>query len=209
MVETIIQRLSQQASDFSGLSGSFTTDEDLISQGLSRSDLPIDALGTNPSTTGEGLTYFTTPISDLLIEIFELKTKNKWLRRGAIVIVLQTMLGGTIERKFRDILRSAVTTDLAQNVRNLKDSVWPGGKLRQREPPRTPQQKAATKSAAYDKFVSLVPDLAASLIGRSNARRGARRIFAVLQNKRLNQHLVYSLLDEIVQCIFPELDELT
>lgn len=35
------------------------------------------------------------------------------------------------------------------------------------------------------------------MIGRSNARRGARRIFAVLQNKRLNQHIVYTVLDEV------------
>lgn len=35
------------------------------------------------------------------------------------------------------------------------------------------------------------------MIGRSNARRGARRIFAVLQNRRLNQHLMYTVLDEV------------
>ena len=40
-------------------------------------------------------------------------------------------------------------------------------------------------------------DLAANMIGRSNARRGARRIFAVLQNRRLNQHLAYTILDEV------------
>jgi hypothetical protein len=35
------------------------------------------------------------------------------------------------------------------------------------------------------------------MIGRSNARRGARRMFAVLQNRRLNQHLVYTVFDEV------------
>ena len=35
------------------------------------------------------------------------------------------------------------------------------------------------------------------MIGRSNARRGARRIFAVLQNRRLNQHIVYTIVDEV------------
>lgn len=34
------------------------------------------------------------------------------------------------------------------------------------------------------------------MIGRSNARRGARRIFAVLQNRRLNQHIAYVIIDE-------------
>jgi sorting nexin-25 len=35
------------------------------------------------------------------------------------------------------------------------------------------------------------------MIGRSNARRGARRIFAVLQNRRLNQHIAYTIIDEV------------
>lgn len=37
------------------------------------------------------------------------------------------------------------------------------------------------------------------MIGRSNARRGARRIFAVLQNRRLNQHIAYTVVDEVSQ----------
>jgi sorting nexin-25 len=43
------------------------------------------------------------------------------------------------------------------------------------------------------------------MVGRQNARKGARRLFTVLQNKRLNQDLVYTLLDEIVYALFPEL----
>lgn len=35
------------------------------------------------------------------------------------------------------------------------------------------------------------------MIGRSNARRGARRMFAVLQNRRLNQHIAYTVADEV------------
>ena len=53
-------------------------------------------------------------------------------------------------------------------------------------------------------------DLAANMIGRSNARRGARRIFAVLQNRRLNQHIVYTIVDEaridvvVTEVLFPD-----
>ena len=46
-------------------------------------------------------------------------------------------------------------------------------------------------------FTVVTVDLAANMIGRSNARRGARRIFAVLQNRRLNQHIVYTIIDEV------------
>lgn len=51
-------------------------------------------------------------------------------------------------------------------------------------------------------------DLLGNMVGRQNARKGARRLFTVLQNKRLNQDLVYTLLDEIVYALFPELNEI-
>lgn len=52
----------------------------------------------------------------------------------------------------------------------------------------------------------LVSDLIGQMVGRQNARRGARRLFTVLQNKRLNQDLLYTLFDEIVSALFPEID---
>lgn len=45
------------------------------------------------------------------------------------------------------------------------------------------------------------------MVGRQNARKGARRLFTVLQNKRLNQDLAYTLLDEVIFALFPELLE--
>lgn len=44
-----------------------------------------------------GSTAFSAPICDLFIELFELKESN-WIRRQAIVIILQQLLGSTIER---------------------------------------------------------------------------------------------------------------
>jgi hypothetical protein len=39
--------------------------------------------------------------------------------------------------------------------------------------------------------------VAANMIGRGNARRAARRVFGVLQDRRLNQQLVLCILDEV------------
>jgi sorting nexin-25 len=61
--------------------------------GPAKAKLPdIQSLG------GEsGVGAFSAPICDLFIEIFDLK-ENNWLRRQAIVVILQQFLGGTIER---------------------------------------------------------------------------------------------------------------
>lgn len=46
----------------------------------------------------EEATNLTESLCDLFVEMFELKEKNNWLRRQALVIILQQILGGTIER---------------------------------------------------------------------------------------------------------------
>lgn len=98
-------------------------------------------------------------------------------------------------------------------IKIFRDGLWPGGKLKPPTPPRTLDEKLRTRDEANRKLSSLVPgmlmylsimqsltfisDLAANMIGRSNARRGARRMFAVLQNRRLNQHIAYTVVDEV------------
>lgn len=42
-------------------------------------------------------TGFTTPITDFMVEVFGLKNGD-WLRKQALVIVIQQLLGSTIER---------------------------------------------------------------------------------------------------------------
>lgn len=89
-------------------------------------------------------------------------------------------------------------------VNMFRESLWPGGWLKQPSVARTSEEKSRTRDEANRKLSALVPDLVANMIGRSNARRGARRIFAVLQNRRLNQHIAYTVVDEVFAALFPE-----
>ena len=66
--------------------------------------------------------------------------------------------------------------------------------------------KRLTWLAHYLLFFHIKIDLLGQMVGRQNARRGARRLFSVLQNKRLNQDLAYTLFDEIISALFPEID---
>ena len=47
-----------------------------------------------------------------------------------------------------------------------------------------------------------MPDLAGSVVGRANAQLAARRILATMNNERLNTHLVFTILDELVSILF-------
>ncbi|GAA6009459.1 hypothetical protein JCM11491_003565 [Sporobolomyces phaffii] len=198
MMDTIVERLSQQAAV------GVIQAEDLVGQTMADT---FDGV-TNSRIGEEGLTYFTAPICDLFVTVFELREKNNWLRRQAILIVLQQVLGGTIERKFRDSVKMLLAPpQLVTYIASLKAGLWPDGQLKPKTPPRTTDEKLATKESANRKLSALMPDVAANLIGRHNARQGARTLFAILQNKRLLKHLIFSIVDEVVAVVFPEITQ--
>ena len=105
MLDVMIQRLTRQAAEFAGIVGSGINDEDLVAQALNASGkaaseatlmkLPGDLKPLEGETS---TSTFSAPICDLILAVFELNKTNNWLRRQAIVIILQQVLGGTIER---------------------------------------------------------------------------------------------------------------
>lgn len=148
---------------------------------------------------------FVKPICDIFLEVFELNRGNNWLRGRAVVVVLHQLLGGTIERKLRDNLKTLVQEDaLLRYIGLVRDGMWPGGRLPQNKVPRSPAEKARTRTEASLMLATLVPDLAGSVVGRLNAQAASRRIFATLNNPRLNAHLAFTFLDEIVDVLFSE-----
>ncbi|KAL1306745.1 hypothetical protein AAFC00_005410 [Neodothiora populina] len=147
---------------------------------------------------------FVKPICDLFLEVFELSKGTSWLRGRAVVVVLHQLLGGTIERKVRDAARAFGQEDsVVRYIDMVKDSMWPGGVMRQSGAPRTAAERAKSRKEAGLLLATLVPDIAGSVVGRANAQAASRKIFAILNNQRLNTHLIFTLLDELIQTAFP------
>lgn len=145
---------------------------------------------------------FIKPICDLFLEAFELNRGNNWLRGRAVVVVLHQLLGGTIERKVRDSARALFQDDSMMRYLTIaRDSLWPGGVLR-KFLPRSMADRHKSRTEATVVLATLIPDLAANVVGRANAQAASRRLFATLNNKPLNTHLAFTLLDEIVLALF-------
>ncbi|PNS19742.1 hypothetical protein CAC42_7709 [Sphaceloma murrayae] len=148
---------------------------------------------------------FVKPISDLFLETFELQKGNSWLRGRAVVVVLHQLLGGTVERKVRDTVKSMTDeTSLVRHIDMVKDLMWPGGEFRQSPPPRTVAEKLHSRKEAGLVLSSLIPDMAGSVVGRANAQGASRKLAALLNNQRLNTHLIMTIFDELISVIFPE-----
>ncbi|KAL6852362.1 tRNA (guanine-N(7)-)-methyltransferase (tRNA(m7G46)-methyltransferase) [Amphichorda felina] len=129
---------------------------------------------------------FIKPICDIFLEVFELNKGNNWLRGRAAVVVLQQLLGGTIERKVRDNVKVLVAEDsILRYMGMVQDNLWPDGQLNRDRRPRTAAEKKKTRTEASLMLATLVPDLAGSVVGRVNAQAASRRIFATFNNSRL------------------------
>jgi len=216
MLDVVIQSLTTQAAQIAGIVGAGVNDEELVARAFkAKADaraIPPEAQLLElskriPNLEGESITSsFSAPICDLILAIFELDPKNNWLRRQAIVIILQQVLGSTIERKARDLFKlHTEESQILSFINIIKEDIWPKGQLSTTRIPRSDEERTKTRHTANQKLSAFMPDLVASMLGRSNARRGARRIFSVLQNRRLNQHLLYTVLDEVINALFPEI----
>lgn len=105
MLDVMIQRLTRQVAEFTGIAGSAVNDEEIVAQAMKRFGkvTSLDTLMQMPGDLkplgGEtGTSSFSAPICDLVLAVFELHRKNNWLRRQAIVIILQQFFGDTIEQ---------------------------------------------------------------------------------------------------------------
>ncbi len=191
--QNLIAAATQQLhSSSAGASAVTATDADPLSSAEAEAELRAFDTTTHPTTNknpvlGDGqaeIEPFVKPICDIFLEVFELNRGNNWLRGRAVVVILHQLLGGTIERKIRDQARWLTHEDmLIKYIDLLRESVWPEGKLR-REPRkvRTQAERSKTKREAEAVLATLVPELAASVVGRSNAQAAARRMGAMVNN---------------------------
>jgi sorting nexin-25 len=129
---------------------------------------------------------FVKPICDLFLETFELNRENNWLRGRAVVVVLHQLLGGTIERKVREMFSNLLSENsVVGYIDTLKDSMWPNGRMKAAGPERTEGDREKSRKAASEVLCTLVPELASSVVGRQNAGLAAKKVEGAVNNARL------------------------
>ncbi|OUM55861.1 hypothetical protein BVG19_g5471 [[Candida] boidinii] len=149
---------------------------------------------------------FVLPICNLLVSVFSLSKSNMWLRGKAVILVLQQLLGSTIEKIARQYIDSIKNPDVILNILSMfQTKLWPGGSFKKSSPPRTQIQKNQTKKEAELIFEAFMLDSCSKVFGSDNARLAAKTIFSMLQNPILNLHLFYTVLQEILETLFPEI----
>lgn len=143
----------------------------------------------------------TEYLCDIFLELFELKEKNNWLRKQAVLIILQQIFGGTIERHVTDAAKWLSGSEMiCWYIDKLIEMLL---QLQQAEhtTERTPTDKEQTKLNAYRKLHLYLPDVLGSMTGRGNAKRGSTRIFQLVQSEKMNKELLYRVVDSILEAL--------
>ncbi|GME80558.1 unnamed protein product [Ambrosiozyma monospora] len=153
---------------------------------------------------------FVKPICDLVISIFQINKSRSWLRGRAIVLVLQQLLGSTIEKMARMSIDGKIKQDstISAILTKLEELLWPDGEFmskKEKGPERTIIEKLQTKHQAKAIMEAFVVDSCSKVFGGENSRIAADTLFQMLQNEVLNTHLILNVLEEILHELFPEM----
>ncbi|KAA8915661.1 hypothetical protein TRICI_002173 [Trichomonascus ciferrii] len=171
-----------------------------------RSSLDLPSLTSEePDLIGDEtpIKPFVQPICDLFIQLFGLHRGNNWLRGRAVVVVLQQLLGGTIEKKIREHIDDFTTIQSVTDVfHTLLNNLWPSGQFKPSAVPRSISDRAQCKHDARLMLQKLIVGFSSRVVGSSGAKYAATHTFAMYQNEVLNSHLVYSILDAVLDELF-------
>ena len=148
------------------------------------------------------------PLSMLFTEVFELENFTGKVRTQLIDLI-QFTFGVSISQKVQETVSWMVSEPmLIYYLENYREEMWPGGKLSTSTVTRSDEDKAETKQQAKDKLLKNMSIVMQTLISRGKCKVGLIKMFDAFQDSRANKQLFYSILEQFVCALIPELQEM-
>eukprot|EP00111_Clytia_hemisphaerica_P023389 TCONS_00068881-protein len=144
----------------------------------------------------------------LMDEVFDLQDRNQWLRRRIVVIlrqIIKAIFGDGINRKIVEHVDfSTSSQQIAEYVKQFRDSYWPGGVLAEENPERPSDAKRRLRMVTKAKMLGSIPDELKRFLGTENVREGVSRVFDMFQHVNLNRRLFYVLFEAFLDTTFAD-----
>nr|CAD7455834.1 unnamed protein product [Timema tahoe] len=144
----------------------------------------------------------------LMDEVFDLKSRNQWLRRRIVTLlrqIIRTMFGDIVNRRILDYVSLMTSPEqVADYLRAFKQSFWPNGIRAEPRQSRDDITRMRTRVAAKVALLSSLSDELKHIIGSETTRRGILCVFELFQHPILNKRLLYVLLEGILEVLFPQ-----
>lgn len=157
-----------------------------------------------------------TSIFSLIDTLFQLNIKKPLLPaslRVVSILFAYGQLGKVCNRVVDFYLKKFIGNEqaISKILRSVRDTLFPNnGNMGPGRPFPSPEEQAQIrKKAAQAILKNTQPELLRGILFGDDPQKGIDDILDLFQNKQINKHLVFSLLDHIVATIAPELVEMT
>ncbi|XP_014807325.1 PREDICTED: sorting nexin-19-like isoform X2 [Calidris pugnax] len=155
--------------------------------------------GTHPDTDSDS----ETALADLALDVLRLLLVDhwSWLCTENIQKVFHLLFGTLIQRWLEvQMVNLTCTQRWVQYLQLLQESIWPGGVLPAvPKPARTEEQKKAAAEQALQSLVGILPSVIQEILGTSKCRMSWKLVLESLSQPVINRHLVFCLLDLLLE----------
>ncbi|NXG35367.1 SNX19 protein, partial [Dromaius novaehollandiae] len=156
--------------------------------------------GMHPDTGADS----ETALADLALDLLRLLLMDhwSWLCTENMQKVFDLLFGTLIQRWLEvQVVNLTCTQRWVQYLQLLQESIWPGGVLPALpKPVRTQEQKKAAAEQALQSLMGLLPGkLIQEILGTSKCRLSWNLVLESLGQPVINRHLVFCLLDILLE----------
>ncbi|KFO81878.1 Sorting nexin-19, partial [Cuculus canorus] len=164
----------------------------------------VDGLGTSeqgmhPDADSDS----ETALADLALDVLHLLLMDhwSWLCTDNIQKVLHLLFGTLIQRWLEvQVANLTCTQRWVQYLQLLQESIWPGGVLPAvPKPARTEEQKKAAAEQALQSLVGILPNVIQEMLGTGKCWMSWKLVLESLGQPVINRHLVFCLLDILLE----------
>uniref|UniRef100_A0A8C0FTW2 Sorting nexin-19 n=1 Tax=Bubo bubo TaxID=30461 RepID=A0A8C0FTW2_BUBBB len=155
--------------------------------------------GTHPDTDSDS----ETALADLALDVLRLLLMDhwSWLCTENMQKVFHLLFGTLIQRWLEvQVVNLTCTQHWVQYLQLLQESIWPGGVLPAvPKPARTEEQKKAAAEQALQSLMGILPNVIQEILGTSKCRMSWNLVLESLAQPVINRHLVFCLLDILLE----------
>lgn len=148
------------------------------------------------------------PFTDLVNLIFQFSYHNTWIWKkvsSLLDFMSYFQVGKLMNRSLiRGVEFILSEEKVAWYMNELSTSLWPDGHFIPSTPPPTAEETEISRNIAQTMMKESIPDSVKSLFGKGVIDEGFNRILEIFQNKTVNKHLIFTLIDMIFLNIYPE-----
>ncbi|ESO00147.1 hypothetical protein HELRODRAFT_83318, partial [Helobdella robusta] len=141
----------------------------------------------------DSLLYLCNSIYESPDWLMQLFLSLRMLLRNTI----DTYLDWYLNRKLQQALTEHYVVKI---IHLLRDAIF-----YDTDPPRSEEDKKKRQKEAFKDLLNYIPNVFVRVVGSEKHKKGTKLLFDVLQRPRLNKHLSYTLLDAVLEELFPEL----